>query len=75
MSVTYLATKLMDPRQRDYNKEIKILNYVVLTKSRHLKFKVDSEIQLVAHSDADAKGHGGIIITFGRLWLRPNRSS
>jgi hypothetical protein len=71
MSVTYLATKSADPRQRDYNKAIKILNYVVLTKSRHLKFKVDSDLQLVAYSDAshmlhaDAKGHGGIIITFG----------
>ena len=49
---------------------MKILNYVVLTKSRHIKFKVDSYLQLVAYSYAchmihtDTKGHGGII-TFG----------
>ena len=43
MPVTYLATKSADPRQKDYNKAIKILNYVVFTKSRHLKFRSNSE--------------------------------
>ena len=44
---------------------------IIHTKSRHLKFNGDSDLQLVAYSDAshmlhaDAKGHGGIIITFG----------
>ena len=71
MPVTYLATKSADPRQKDYNKAIKILNYVVFTKSRHLKFRSNSDLQFVAYSDAsyilhlDAKGHGGIMIIYG----------
>jgi hypothetical protein len=71
MPVTYLATRAADPRQKDFNKAIKILNYVAFTKSRKLRFKRDAELQLVAYSDAshmlhrDAKGHGGIILTYG----------
>jgi hypothetical protein len=71
MPVTFLATKSADPRQKDYHKAIKILSYVVYTKNRHLRFRSDTDLQLVAYSDAshmlhaDAKGHGGIILTFG----------
>jgi len=71
MPVTFLATKSADPRQKDYNKAMKILNYVVATKSRHLTFRSNVDLRLAAYSDAshmlhaDAKGHGGIIVTFG----------
>ena len=57
MPVTFLATKSADPRQRDYNKAIKILNYAVHTKSRYLLFKNDSDLQLVAYSDAPDMRH------------------
>ena len=36
-------TKSADPRQKDYNKAIKILNYVVFIKSRHLKIRSNSD--------------------------------
>ena len=49
MPVTYPATKSADPRQKDYNKAIKKLNYVVFTKLRHLKFRNNSDLQLLAN--------------------------
>jgi hypothetical protein len=71
MPVTFLATKSADPRQKDYHKAMRILNYVVNTKTRHLHFRSDRTLQLKVFADAshmlhlDAKGHGGIIVTFG----------
>jgi hypothetical protein len=50
---------------------MRILNYVVNTKNRHVWFKYDSELELRVFTDAshmlhlDAKGHGGIIVTYG----------
>jgi hypothetical protein len=71
MPVTYLATKSADPRQKDYNKGMRILNYVVSTKSKYLWFKSSVDLKLKVYADAshmlhmDAKGHGGIIVTYG----------
>jgi hypothetical protein len=71
MPVTYLATKSANPKQRDYNKGIRILNFVVNTRSRHILFNSKSFLEMLVFTDAshmlhvDAKGHGGIIITYG----------
>jgi hypothetical protein len=71
MPVTYLATKSANPTQIHYNKGIKILSYVVGTKTRSLLFKSDATLNLKIYADAahmlhkDAKGHGGIIATLG----------
>jgi hypothetical protein len=71
MPVTYLATKSANPRQKDLNKGLRILNYVVKTKSRHILFNSNSYLELPVFMDAshmlhiDAKGHGGIVITYG----------
>jgi hypothetical protein len=71
MPVTYLATKSANPRQKDLNKGSRILNYVVKTKSRHILFNSNSRLELQVFTDAshmlhvDAKGHGGIVITYG----------
>jgi hypothetical protein len=71
MPVTFLATKSANPKQKDYNKAIKILNYIAQTKNRRLIFKYDSKLELTVYTDAshmlhhDAKGHGGILITYG----------
>jgi hypothetical protein len=71
MPVTYLATKSADPRQKDYNKAMKILNYVIRTKTRVLWFGTHPTLELRVFTDAshmlhaDAKGHGGIIVTYG----------
>ena len=71
MPVTFLATKSADPKQKDYHKGMRILNYVVNTRTRHLWFKSDAELELKVFTDAshmlhsDAKGHGGIIVTYG----------
>jgi len=71
MPVTFLATKSADPKQKDYHKGMRILNYVVNTRTRHLWFKSDAKLELKVFTDAshmlhsDAKGHGGIIVTYG----------
>jgi hypothetical protein len=72
MPTTFLATKSANPTQKDYNKAMKIMNYVVNTRTRHLIFKSDaSNLKLTVFTDAshmlhfDAKGHGGIVVTFG----------
>jgi hypothetical protein len=71
MPVTFLATKSANPKQKDYNKAMKILNYVVKTRSRHIKFKNVPTLDLAIYTDAshmlhaDAKGHGGMIVTLG----------
>jgi hypothetical protein len=44
MPVTFLATKSADPRQKDYNKAMKILNYVMSTKSRKFRFRCDADL-------------------------------
>jgi hypothetical protein len=70
MPVTFLATKSADPKQKDYHKSMRILNYVVNTRTRHLWFKSDAKLELKVFTDAshmlhsDAKGHGGIIVTY-----------
>jgi hypothetical protein len=71
MPVTFLATKSADPRQKDFHKAVRILNYVLHTKTRHLWFDARSDLELKVYTDAshmlhlDAKGHGGIVVTFG----------
>jgi hypothetical protein len=71
MPTTFLATRSANPKQRDYNKAMKILNFVAKTKSRHLMFKNTVNLELTVYTDAshmlhaDAKGHGGILVTFG----------
>jgi hypothetical protein len=71
MPVTYLATKSANPKQKDFNKGMRILNYVVKTKSRHILFNSNPFLELKVFTDAshmlhiDAKGHGGILITYG----------
>jgi hypothetical protein len=71
MPVTYLATKSADPMQGHYNKALKILSYVVGTKTRSLLFSAKANLELKIYADAahmlhkDAKGHGGIIATLG----------
>jgi hypothetical protein len=71
MPVTYLATKSSDPKQKDYNKAVRILNYVVNTMTRCLWFRSRTDLKLQVFTDAshmlhlDTKGHGGIIVTYG----------
>jgi hypothetical protein len=71
MPVTFLATKSAAPKQKDYNKAMKILNYVVKTKTRHLLFRNIPTLELTVYTDAshmlhfDAKGHGGILVIYG----------
>jgi hypothetical protein len=72
MPVTYLATKSADPKQKDYNKAMRILNYVSTTKNRYLWYDSRSILELKVYTDAshmlhtNAKGHGGIVVTFGK---------
>jgi len=40
--VTFLATKSADTKQKDNNKALRILNYVVSTESRKIKFRSDA---------------------------------
>jgi hypothetical protein len=71
MPVTFLATKSAAPTQGDYNKGMRILNYLAGTKKRTLFFKANVPLTLAIFADAahmvhrDAKGHGGIIGTLG----------
>ena len=71
MPVTYLAIKSANPRQKNFNKGIRILNYIIKTKWRHIIFNSISFLELHVFTDAshmlhvDAKGHGGVVITYG----------
>jgi hypothetical protein len=71
MPVTYLATKSAQPTQGDYNKAMKVLCYVIGTKTKTLYFKAKATLTLGIYANAahmlhkDTKGHGGIIGTLG----------
>jgi hypothetical protein len=64
MPVTYLATKSAQPTQGDYNKAMKVLCYVIGTKTKTLYFKAKATLTLGIYADAahmlhkDTKGHG-----------------
>jgi hypothetical protein len=62
--VTYLATKSANLTQGHYNKAIKILSYIIGTKTRTLLFSANANLELKLYADAahmlhkDAKGRG-----------------
>jgi hypothetical protein len=71
MPVTFLATKSAGPKFQDYQKLLKILGYVLTTKTTHLWYKSCEPLCVNIYADAahmlhkDSKGHGGIIGTLG----------
>jgi hypothetical protein len=71
MAVTYLATKSANPVQEDYNKLLRVLSYVMTTRTRKLFFRSNANLKVQIFADAahmlhkDSKGHGGIITTLG----------
>jgi hypothetical protein len=71
MPVTYLATKSANPMQGHFNRGMKILGYVLGTKTRSLHFISKTKLDLKIYADAahmlhkDTKGHGGILATLG----------
>jgi len=52
MPVTFLAIKSADSKQKDCHKGMRILNYVVNTRTRHLWFKSDTGLELKVFTDA-----------------------
>jgi hypothetical protein len=71
MPVTFLATKSANPKEKDYQKLLKILGYAMTTRKRRLLFESGNNLTLHIYADAahmlhkDSKGHGGIIGTLG----------
>jgi hypothetical protein len=57
MPVTFLAIKSADSKQKDCHKGMRILNYVVNTRTRHLWFKSDTGLELKVFTDASHMLH------------------
>jgi len=80
MPVTFLATKSADPKQKNCHKGMRILKYVVNTRTRHLWFKSDAELALkvltdasdMLHSDAKDIGVSSLLIVVPITIFRPN---
>jgi hypothetical protein len=70
-AVSYMATKVKSPIEKDMKKLMHILRYINGTKELKTRFKPES-LQLFAYIDAsfglheDTKGQTGIIITLGK---------
>jgi hypothetical protein len=71
MPITYLATKSANPTVEYYQAALRIVAYIVNTKSYTMIFKNSASMIPVIYADAshllhsDARGHGGIILSLG----------
>jgi len=70
LPVTYLSTKMQEPRQSDYIKLCKVAKYINLTREFKMQFQ-PSNMQLRCSADAsyavhkDGKGHSGFCMWLG----------